>query len=137
MTRLLLPLLLLLSSCSVLIEYSDRLVDDASGRTAVVTKPASLGGIIGFVAGVPLDIVALPVTYTIYAVQKDEEEEQLDPLSTLLFPSFVLWRTGVLVIGAPLDGLEWCFYRAWARPVADRDREPEPLTGEGAVEQKQ
>ncbi|MFQ5503576.1 MAG: hypothetical protein ACE5F1_02130 [Planctomycetota bacterium] len=92
-----------------------------------MTKPASLAGLIGFVAGVPADIAALPISYTVYSAQKDGDEERVDPLSTLLFPSFFLWRTSVLAIGTPLDILEFVFYRAWKSPTektqSDRDRE--------------
>ncbi|MCB9880648.1 MAG: hypothetical protein H6832_13540 [Planctomycetes bacterium] len=101
-------------SC-LLVEYSDHLVDERT-RGNFVTQPASIGGLLGFIIGIPIDIVGLPITYPIYRLNKSEGEENLDPLSTLLFPSFVLWRTGVLVIGAPLDLLEFTFYRAWQRP---------------------
>lgn len=117
-------------------EYSDQLIDERSGRSPVVTKTASLGGIVGFVVGVPLDILGLPITYVVYTVQKDEEEEGVDPLSTILFPSFVLWRTGVLAIGTPFDVLEFTFYRAWARPAASRDTDPE-ATEKDSMELKQ
>jgi hypothetical protein len=114
-----------LPSCAI-VEYTDLLVDDRS-RTPFVTQPASVGGIVGFTLGIPLDLVALPVTYVVYATQKDQEEEGVDPLSTLFFPSFVLWRAGVVTIGAPLDLLEFIFYRTWrdpparTRPEYDRD----------------
>ncbi len=117
-------------------EYSDQLIDESSGRSPVVTKTASLGGIVGFVLGVPLDILGLPITYVVYTVQKDEEEEGVDPLSTILFPSFVLWRTGVLVMGTPFDVLEYGFYRAWVRPAASRSSDPEETEG-GLLERKQ
>lgn len=100
-----------------LVEYSDRLVDERT-RSNFVTQPASIGGLLGFIIGIPIDFVGLPISYPIYRFNKSEDEENLDPLSTLLFPSFVLWRTGVLVIGTPLDLLEFAFYRAWRRPPA-------------------
>lgn len=113
--------LLGLGSCSTLIEYSDALVDNSTGRSNFVTKPASFVGVLGFVAGIPFDVVGLPVSYVVYQSQKSGEEEGVDPLSTLLFPSFVLWRAGVLIIGAPLDLLEYAFYRAWTRDPSDAD----------------
>jgi len=105
----------LLTSCNALVTYSDQLVDESTGRSSFVTKPASLGGIVGFIVGIPLDIVTLPVTYFIYISQKEEDEEGLDSLSTLLFPSFFLWRGGVVLIGAPADFLEFIFYRGWVK----------------------
>lgn len=126
----LLAALLVLPSC-VLVEYSDNLVDETTGRSGFVTKPAALGGIVGFVAGIPIDLAVLPVSYLVYRSQKDEEEEGLDPLSTLLFPSFVLWRAGILVVGTPLDVLEFVFYRAWrAEPPPDQVELDEGLGGE-------
>lgn len=116
-TRLLLLALLWAAPSCFLVEYSDRLVDERT-RSNFVTQPASIGGILGFIVGVPIDVVGLPVSYTIYQINKSEEEETLDPLSTLLFPSFVLGRAGVLLFGAPLDLLEFVFYRAWRRPPA-------------------
>lgn len=107
-----------LASCSSLVGYSDELVDDSTGRSAFVTKPASFGGIVGFIVGIPLDIVSLPATYLVYVSQKEEDEEGLDSLSTLLFPSFFLWRGGVILIGAPFDLLEFLFYRVWIKPKA-------------------
>ena len=133
---LVLSCLLFLGSCGALVEYSDQLIDDTSGRSPIVTKTASLGGIVGFVLGVPLDILGLPITYVVYTVQKDDEEEGVDPLSTILFPSFVLWRTGVLALGTPFDILEYTFYRAWARPAATRDSEAPPEE-DGTLELKQ
>ena len=107
-----------LASCSSLVGYSDELVDDSTGRSPFVTKPASFGGIVGFIVGIPLDIVSLPATYLVYVSQKEEDEEGLDSLSTLLFPSFFLWRGGVILIGAPFDLIEFLFYRVWIKPRA-------------------
>lgn len=114
---LLLTALAILPSC-VLVEYSQNLVDESTGRGNFVTQPASIGGIVGFIAGVPLDIAALPASYLVYRAQRDQDEEAIDPLSTLLFPSFVLWRTGVIVIGTPFDVLDLVFRRAWTTPPA-------------------
>lgn len=117
-------------SC-ILVEYSDALVDESTGRGNLVTQPASIGGIVGFIAGVPLDILALPATYVVYQAQKDEDEEGVDPLSTLLFPSFVLWRAGVLIVGIPFDAVEWTFVRAWEKPRAKLQPEYDAELTEG------
>ena len=92
--------LVLLSSCAQLVQYSDEIVDRRTGRSFLVTVPATIGGFCGFVIGIPADIVALPVTLTVYQFQKDEPGA--DPVSTLLFPSFALWRAGTL-LGTPMD----------------------------------
>ncbi len=112
---------LLLSGCAELVQYTDELSNEATGRTFVVTSPATLGGMVGFVIGIPADILALPVTYSVYAIQKSQDSLTADPLSTMLFPSFFLWRAGKLV-AAPFDLVEYSVYRAW--------RSPETLTRE-------
>lgn len=110
MTRRLAALLLpLVCGCTQVVRYTDELVDARTGRSFVTRMPATFGGIVGFVVGVPVDIVALPVTWVVYSSQ---DEVTRDPLSIFLFPSFVLWRVGTL-IGAPFDLLEWAAWRAW------------------------
>lgn len=111
MSRLLACCLPLLASCTQVVQYTDALVDARTGRTAFTRVPATMGGIIGFVAGVPVDIAALPVTYVVYSTQ---DEVTRDPLSIFLFPSFVLWRLGSL-LGAPFDAVEWAVWRSWQR----------------------
>ena len=108
-------------SCSQLVQYTDELTDKRTGRTLFVRAPATLGGVVGFVVGIPVDIVALPITYAVYAYQDANEPGGTDPLSILLFPSFFLWRAGSL-IAAPFDMIEFAVYRAW--------RSPETLTRE-------
>lgn len=103
-----------LSSCTQVVQYTDALVDARTGRTQFTRIPATIGGIVGFVGGIPFDVVALPATYTVYATQ---DEVTRDPLSIFLFPSFVLWRIGSL-LGAPFDLVEWSAWRAWQQDDA-------------------
>ncbi len=118
--------LLALGSCSQLVEYTDELVDRRTGRTLVVRTPATFGGVVGFLLGIPLDIIALPVTYPVYAVQENDESVTADPMSTMLFPSFVLWRAGTLV-AVPFDAVEFVAYRAWLPPETPTAEEQERL----------
>jgi hypothetical protein len=127
------------SGCELIV-YSDHLVNE-NRHSGFVTKPASAMGIVGFVLGIPFDLLALPITYTVYSSQKARYPDTADPLSTLLFPSFVLWRTGVILVGAPLDLIEYVTYRAWTSPPDEEepakrgtgfgiqpvDRAPKPL----------
>jgi hypothetical protein len=99
----------MLAGCAPLVRYTDALVDASTGRTAVTRMPATFGGILGFAAGIPLDVAALPVTYTVYASQ---EPGTADVTSIFLFPSFVLWRVGAC-LGAPFDFVEWACWRVW------------------------
>ncbi|MEM7199277.1 MAG: hypothetical protein AAF628_03365 [Planctomycetota bacterium] len=104
--------LLLLGSCSQLVQYTDELTNPKS-RSWLVTTPANAGGFVGFALGVPIDVAALPVTFTVYRIQRQQNKPTADPISTMLFPSFVLWRAMTLV-GLPFDMLEFAAYRAWA-----------------------
>lgn len=117
-------LLMLALGCAEMVQYTDELVDRRTGRTLLVRTPATLGGVVGFVVGVPVDIVALPVTYLVYTNQKSDQSAAADPLSTMLFPSFVLWRAGTLV-AVPLDALEFIVYRAWLPPPTPTRQEQE------------
>lgn len=121
--KYLLPALLASGSfgCGVLVEYSDKLVDSNQGRSAFVTKPSTVGGFLGFAAGIPVDLAALPISYVVYSAQKTDDEEGVDPASTFLFPSFFLQRTLILAFGTPLDLLEFGFYRVWTRPALEQD----------------
>lgn len=113
---------LLLGACSQLVRYTDELVDRRTGRTVFVTAPASAGGFFGFIAGLPVDLAALPITYPVYRVQADRDPAAGDPLSTMLFPSFVLWRAGTL-LGMPFDVLEYAGWRLWQPEVTLTEEE--------------
>ena len=66
---------------------------------------------------------ALPVTLTVYQFQKDEPDA--DPVSTLLFPSFALWRAGTL-LSTPMDVLDYVALRSWrAEPTITTDEQNE------------
>jgi hypothetical protein len=105
---------LLLGSCTQAVRYTDALTDARTGRTLFVRVPASFGGVVGFVVGVPFDILALPVSYPVYVTRP--EGEPRDALSIFLFPSFVLWRAGVL-LAMPFDALEYTVWRGWTAPA--------------------
>ena len=47
-------LLLGAAGCAGLVQYTDELRDEATGRTLFVRTPATIGGIVGFAAGVPV-----------------------------------------------------------------------------------
>ncbi len=116
-----LALAALCGSCSSVVKYTDEMTDPASGRTFVTVAPANFFGLCGFIIGIPFDVIALPVSYPILQTTPAEDR---DPLSTLLFPSFVLWRCGVL-LAAPIDGLEYLAYRSWHgdRKLSAEERE--------------
>lgn len=112
--RVLLLACALLPACSQVVRYTDALTDARTGRTLFVRLPATFGGIVGFVAGVPIDVLALPASYPYYQLQP--EGESRDAMSILLFPSFVLWRVGEL-LAMPFDGVEYAVWRGWTAPA--------------------
>lgn len=105
-----------LAACGQVVQYTDELVDPRTGRSSFVTVPANAGGFVGFVAGIPVDAAALPVSWPVYEVQKSRSPDTADPISTMLFPSFVLWRAGSMV-AMPFDAMEWVVWRAWQPPT--------------------
>ena len=109
---LLLALLLCGGSCASVVRYTSDVVSSEQGRTYFTRVPAAFGGTVGFAVGVPIDVAALPATFLVYRTQPKETR---DPLSVFLFPSFVLWKTGILV-GAPFDLVEWLLWRSWQAP---------------------
>ncbi len=110
-----------LGGCAQAVRYTDELVDERYGRTWFTRAPATVGGAAGFVVGIPVDVVAVPVAWVYYGSLPPETR---DPLSVFLFPSFVLWKAGTL-LGAPFDLVEWGAWRAWREEpdLSHEDRE--------------
>lgn len=110
-----------LCACAPVVRYADALVDERGGRSLFTRVPAALGGTAGFVAGIPIDVAAFVPAWLYY---RSLPRDTRDPLSVFLFPSFVLWKCGVLV-GAPFDGVEWVFWRSWQEspPLTAAERE--------------
>lgn len=113
--------LLLGSGCTTVVRYTNELVSNQHGRTWFTRVPSAIGGTLGFALGIPIDVIALPVTIV---VDRSQPPERRDPLSVYLFPSFVLWKAGALV-GAPFDAVEYVVYRSWQpeTPVTPDERE--------------
>jgi hypothetical protein len=114
--RAIFALALLGAGCGQLVQYSDELVEPRTGRSAFVVVPATAGGVVGFVVGVPVDIVALPITYPIYLIQKHTSPSEADLTSTVLFPTFAFGRAGTILIGLPFDAIEFALWRGWQPP---------------------
>ena len=112
---------LALGACTSVVQYTDELVDPRHGREWFTRLPATIGGTAGFAVGVPVDVAAAPIAWIYYASQPVETR---DPLSVFLFPSFVLWRAGLL-LGAPFDLVEWASWRSWQPdvPITQEDRD--------------
>lgn len=95
------------------VRYTDELTNEYTGRTALVRVPAEAFGMVGFVSGIPLDLVALPASYVFYEMNKNLPPGQAtDAVTIFLFPSFVLWR-GAILLAAPLDAIEFLCYRVF------------------------
>jgi hypothetical protein len=104
--------LVCLGGCAGLLQYTDELTDSSTGRSPIVTTPATITGAAGFTVGLPISLVALPITYGVYTYQQTDNPATTDPASTMLFPSFVLWRAGTL-LATPFDALDYAVIRAW------------------------
>ncbi|MCA8943603.1 MAG: hypothetical protein KDB80_13650, partial [Planctomycetes bacterium] len=114
-------LALSLASCSQFVRYTEELRTGQGGRTGFVTVPTLLGGSAGFIIGIPADIAGFPITYAVYSYQQRESPATADPLSTLLFPSWLFWK-GAMMLGAPFDAIEFAAYRAWrSEPTPSRE----------------
>lgn len=96
-------------ACTPVVRYGDALVDPRGERTWATRVPATIGGTTGFAVGLPVDVVAFVPAWIYY---RSLPRETRDPLSVFLFPSFVLWKVGVLA-GAPFDAVEWAVWRSW------------------------
>jgi len=118
-----LVLLLSLSSCNLLVNYTDRLVDPGTGRTPLVTWPARFGWGVGFVAGLPLDLAGAPVSYAVYKAGGSQDPGYL---FYFLFPSLVTSQIGTLLLGAPFDFLEFVTYRWWSGGEGGKEEGTEP-----------
>ena len=108
--------------------YADDLVSEES-RSGFVTTPAAVASMIGFVVGIPVDLLAAPISYPVYLARKARYPDTADPVSILLFPSFVLSRAGAIVVGGPLDVLEFAFYRAWRSSTPAPETASRPGSG--------
>ena len=120
------PLLFLLPACTSVVRYSDGLVDPQAGRSLFTRLPASIGATTGFALGIPIDVVALPVSWVVYRSQPRETREVA---SVFLFPSFVLWKVGVL-FGAPFDAIEWSLWRSRSPATGMSDAQREAIERE-------
>jgi hypothetical protein len=118
-------LLAALTGCGAFVEYTDDL-RTAGERSRLVRYTAQFGGLLGFAVGIPVDIVALPVTDPVYLVQSRQDPENTDFGSTVLFPSFALLQAGSL-LAAPFDAVEFLVYRAWQPPETATAEEQEEL----------
>ncbi len=122
-------LTLALASCADLVQYAHDLGDERTGRTPLVCMPAQALGFVGFGVGFPICIVMLPASWIVYEVHASNDPSAADAVSTLFWPSFVLWRVGNL-LAAPLDLVELAVYRAWRDPEAMTADEREELEAE-------
>jgi hypothetical protein len=98
-----------LAGCTPVVRYTEALVEPTQGRTWFTRFPAAVGGTVGFAVGIPVDVAAFLPAWLVY---RSQPKETRDPLSVFLFPSFVLWKVGVL-FGTPFDLIEWAGYRVW------------------------
>jgi len=112
-----------LGSCSHIVRYTNDLTDAGAGRTWFTRWPAAAFGTVGFVVGVPVDILVSPLSWAVY---RSQPRETRDFLSVFLFPSFALWKAGAL-LAAPFDAVEWTAWRWWHDPLPLTPEEREAI----------
>ena len=87
---------------------------DETAEAAFFRRLVSDEELVGFVVGLPVDVLAFVPAWVYY---QSLPRETRDPVSVFLFSSFVLWKVGVLV-GAPFDVVEAALWRP-RRAAAD------------------
>lgn len=122
-----LALVLPQASCGAFIEYTDGL-RTSKEYTPLVRGTAQTGGFIGVLASIPVDIVALPLTYSVYVYQGYVDPDSASLTDTTLFPLFLLRGVGSL-LAVPVDVMEFAFYRAWTPEGAMTAEEQEEFEG--------
>lgn len=102
------------ASCGSVAPVSDldRYPPPEFGRPAWVRFCAGTGGLIGGIAGAVVSIALLPVSYPLTLAAKDGLGDS-SRNELLLWPVSALSATGHCLLGAPLDGVDYVFRRAW------------------------
>lgn len=90
----------------------DRCPPPEFGRPVWVRACAGTGGVIGGIVGGVVSIALLPVSYPLTLAAKDGLGDS-SRNELLLWPVSAFSATGHFVLGAPVDGLDYVFRRAW------------------------
>ena len=108
------PALLLLASCGATETFSrlDQCPPAEFGRPGWIRACAGTGGFVGGVVGGIVSIALLPVSYPLTLAAKDGLGDS-SRNELLLWPVSTLSATGHCLLGAPLDGVDYVFRRAW------------------------
>jgi len=136
--RLVPAALILLGSCTLprVVEALDAESPPPElGRPSWVRSPARAGSWIGGAIGGLASIVALPVTWPLS--QLAEEPLGSDRQEFVWGLTSVGASVGHTIVGAPLDGLDWIFRRAWIDDPSPSRELLEPQSGPvGPVERR-
>jgi hypothetical protein len=90
----------------------DRYPPPEFGRPGWVRFCAGTGGLIGGIAGAVVSVALLPVSYPLTMAAEDGLGDS-SRNELLLWPVSTLSATGHCLLGAPLDGVDYVFRRAW------------------------
>ena len=97
------------------------------GRPGWVRGVAQVGSWVGGAVGGVGSIVLLPITWPLSELSDDQLEDQAQD-ELLWFPATGLAALGHAALGAPADGLDYVFRRAWfAAPSEETDFDATPL----------
>jgi hypothetical protein len=119
--------LFLCAGCAQTVSYADSIRTGKGGRSLFVRAPANFGEATGFIAGLPVSLVALPVTLPIHEIEKERDPLRADRVSTVLFPSWGLSKLMCAAIGGPFDLLEYGAWRAWTGGATRTEAEQEAI----------
>jgi hypothetical protein len=132
------PALLLLASCGTTETFSrlDQCPPAEFGRPGWIRACAGTGGFVGGVVGGIVSVALLPVSYPLTLAAKDGLGDS-SRNELLLWPVSFFAATGHFLLGAPVDGLDYVFRRAWVGedpPANTYELIPmeQPMVGSGA-----
>jgi hypothetical protein len=129
MPRSLLLLGVLLGACAIpqtIDTLGDRSPPPEFGRPTWVRVSAGVGAWTGGIVGGVVSVVLLPVTWPISELAGDGLGEH-GGSEFMLFPAIGGAAMGHCLLGAPADGIDWVFRRAWVGstdPVTSYDFVP-------------
>lgn len=133
-----LALTLVCSGCSAIYMPPETLGSEAPppelGRPGYVRTLAGAGGWFGALLGGVVGIVLLPITYPVTLLA--EEPLGYSEQEFLWMPVTFMASTGHFVLGAPVDGLDFVFRRAWFVEAPEADYEYTPMQQSTGLEKE-
>lgn len=128
MRHLLLPALVLLASCTfgkALANLENESPPPELGRPGYVRGFAKVGAVTGGVIGAVVSVVLLPITWPISMLAEEPLGQSKEDF--MFAPTTGGAAVGHFLFGAPADGLDYVFRRAWMEHPRVYDYEFTPM----------